>query len=432
MLNFAVSTVIYLFEMLIAYMVFSSVNGCKWSTVITTLFGAGIFTIASLANVAFSNTVWINALSSMICTLLFAVICFSMRLNTALVYVVLMSIFSAVFELVTIFVISSLTGENTTSYNSDMSLLLMEAFISKTMYLFACVLLLSWLRHQGTVSKINASFFLLPAGVLFALLAFWYICAHEQISDGNQFLLALTSAVLLGSTIMFFLTYQHGAEKDSEYLQMKTENDRLQTEKAYYDILERQNEQLMLYAHDAKNHLSAIQSLSHDPNINEYISKLQTQLVSYSSGCHSGNRTLDVIINKYRTECELHNVKFSYDTKLCNLSCLQDIDLVAILGNLLDNALTAAASSRARIMSIETGVHNTYNIIVISNSCDTPPNCDGSALVTTKNDRAFHGLGLKSVKRVLTKYAGDFDLQYEDENHMFYITVMLKAPKDIP
>ena len=38
----------------------------------------------------------------------------------------------------------------------------------------------------------------------------------------------------------------------------------------------------------------------------------------------------------------MRNIHFEYDVKLCNLNEVEDIDLVAILGNLIDNAVSAA------------------------------------------------------------------------------------------
>lgn len=48
-------------------------------------------------------------------------------------------------------------------------------------------------------------------------------------------------------------------------MQVRSELSRIQSEKNYYQILEQQNQQLMIYAHDAKNHLAAIRSLNRDP-----------------------------------------------------------------------------------------------------------------------------------------------------------------------
>jgi sensor histidine kinase regulating citrate/malate metabolism len=226
--------------------------------------------------------------------------------------------------------------------------------------------------------------------------------------------------------VILFITYQHGLERENEYMLVKGEVERLQTEKAHYDILEHQNQQLMIYAHDAKNHLAAIQNLNTDPRVNSYIEKLSGQLNNYTHHCHSGNHILDVIISKYTAACELKGIHFEYDVHLCNLSGIDDFDLVTILGNLMDNALTSAELSRQKDLSVATALRNSYCVIVIENSCDTAPVLRGGRLVTTKEDGRFHGFGLKNVSKTLKKYQGDFDWEYNSESNRFITTVMIR------
>ena len=231
--------------------------------------------------------------------------------------------------------------------------------------------------------------------------------------------------ILLCSTVLLFVTYQHQMEQENEAMQMRSEFARLQTEKAYYDILEQQNQQLMLYAHDAKNHLAAIGSLSDDPRIGGYLSKLSAQLSDYTRNCHSGNKMLDVMIHKFAVDCSMRNIHFEYDVKLCNLNEVEDIDLVAILGNLIDNAVSAAEKSREKRVSLATARRNAYSVIVISNSCDAQPKTSGTHLVTSKENKSAHGFGLKSVRKTLRKYNGDYEWTYDANRCLFVVTAMV-------
>lgn len=254
---------------------------------------------------------------------------------------------------------------------------------------------------------------------------FWFICTRDNVAYDTQLLLSLASVILFGSTVLLFITYQHQIDAESEHLRVKSENERLQTEKSYYDILEQQNQQLMIYTHDTKNHLTAIQSLSSDPAINEYIAKLLNQLKEYSSNCHSRNKMLDVMIDKFVIDCNRRGIQFDYYVKSCNLLGVDDIDLVAILGNLMDNAMTAAEQSAGKRISLETTKRNGYSVIIVTNSCDTAPVIHGQQLVSSKTDKRFHGFGLKSVAKTLKKYGGDFAWDYNDLNREFVVTAML-------
>ena len=85
------------------------------------------------------------------------------------------------------------------------------------------------------------------------------------------------------------------------------------------------------------------------------------------------------------------------------------------------------ASEKSQLKKIEftTDYRNTYDVIVIKNSCDAKPVSKGEVLKTTKDDKRFHGLGIKSVKNVLKKYEGDYSWEYDEENKTFITTIMI-------
>lgn len=182
----------------------------------------------------------------------------------------------------------------------------------------------------------------------------------------------------------------------------------------------------MIYAHDTKNHLNAIKALNDNEQIDKYLSQMTNELKAHSSTCHSGNHTLDVIVNKYVTECEIKNIVFDFDLRLSNLKIVDDYDLVTILGNILDNAVESAFKSENKYISLTTKKVNTYDSVVITNSCDTSPQSVNRELKTTKNDKNSHGLGIKSVMKILKKYKGDLEWEYDSEKKQFITTIILK------
>lgn len=265
---------------------------------------------------------------------------------------------------------------------------------------------------------------LCPAAVLVGLvwLAKWM--GQEPVTPSGRMMMEVVSVGLCIAMVAAILAYQLGWERKRNALVERQREEQLQVEQAYYEILEHQNQQLRSYAHDAKNHLEAIKNLNTDPKVGEYIDQMEQQLQQYTRRCHSGNRALDVMVDKYVTACELKEVRFSYDVQLCNLGRVEDFDLVAILGNLLDNALTAAEGSQEKRMELATAVRNGYQVVVVENSCDLPPIVGEDGLRSTK-EGGFHGFGLKSVAKALKPYQGDFQWDYNKEQRNFSVTVMI-------
>lgn len=425
MLNPLISLLIYLTEMWISHIFFSNAFERRYNIKKVLGIGCFLFGIGSVINILCCNDVVVNILISIVLNCLFAQICFNSKPYLSFFYSFILVIIGITWEFIAISVVSLLTGRGFLDYNRDLAIFILECPTCKIFY-FLTILILSRIMKSGEQdSSLPFTLFLYPISTVACQIIFWYVCTRTEIPHEIQSLLAAASMILLVSTVLLFVTYQNQIEKDRESMQIKSEYARLQTEKTYYAILEQQNEHLMVYAHDAKKHLAAINSLNEDPQIGNYISKLSEQLADYTRYCHSGNKLLDVMIHKYSVDCELRGIHFESDIKSCNLSGVSDLDLVAILGNLIDNAIAAAEQSTEKSVSLATSWRNGYSVIIVSNSCDHPPKTVGGALVSSKLNPSLHGFGLKSVKQALKNYEGDFDWSYDAQRHMFTVTVML-------
>lgn len=428
MLNPIASLGVYLTEMVICYIFFSDIFERRTTPLKCLLVGSILFSAGSALNLLFNNNSMINGLTTLVIIFLFSFCSFHTSLLQCAFHAAILFIVNVAPEFFIIAAGSFVTGANFLDYNHNISLFIFDVISSKSMYFVVVLLILRVINPKGTTAKIPINFLIYPLAATFCTFVFWYICIKPECSREVQLLLSIASISLFASSILLFASYSYQVKIDNETMQMKSELSRIQTEQSYYQILEQQNQQLMIYAHDAKNHLAAIKSLNTDPQINSYISKLSEQLADYTRNCHSGNKLLDVMIHKYSVDCEMRGVGFEYDVKLCNLSEVEDIDLVAIWGNLIDNAISAAENSEQKRVSLATARRNSYSIIVITNSCDTPPKSNGNHLITSKADQKIHGFGLKSVGKTLKKYQGDFEWEYDDNCHEFTVTVMVGDP----
>lgn len=429
MLNVLYSSIVYLLGLPVTFYFFYNIAEIRSRTILSVFISIMFFEIGSILNVVFNNTIWLNFIILFSILFSFSQCCFKIKLSASLLYSVVLLVFCGVWEFATIFLVSAISNSTTTDYNNDIRILIVIASIGKLFYFFSCLVFIRFVKRNQALTRYPLSFYLYPIIVFACLLTFWYISANEPIKPISKTLFAVLSLLLFYSSIMLFVIYQRSPKEESDYIRVKAENERLQIEKKHYDILEYQNRQLMLYAHDAHNHLSAISSLNDDPRIEQYIKKLIEQLETYKSHCHSGNKILDVILDKYYTECELADIRLIIDVRTCNLNNIDEIDLVAILSNLFDNALRAAKASIERTIRFETAIRNSFYVIVLNNSCDIAPISNGVQLISTKRDSEFHGLGLKSVLKILKKYDGDMSWDYDPYYREFSVTVMISPPR---
>ena len=409
MLNPIASFCVYFAEMVIAYIFFSGIFEHRISAKKCVLSGIALFSVCSVLNLLSRNNVIINGFSTFFMTLLFSVICFRCTFLQGVFYTVTLVVVNTALETFIVAFSSYITGTTFLDYNNNFILFLFEAISCKSAYFLFVLLITRMINPAGSSAKVPINFLIHPIVSIFCMFIFWHVSAQPDCSYQTQLLLAIAGVCLFVSSILLFVTYTHQVKKDSQALQVKAELSRLQTEQSYYQILDQQNQQLMIYAHDAKKHLAAIQALNEDPQISSYVTKLTEQLADYTRNCHSGNKLLDVMIHKYFVDCDMRGIQFDYDVRVCNLAQLDDIDLVAILGNLMDNAVSAAEQSAGKKIVLSTVHRNSYSVIVVSNSCDLPPKQSGNRLLSTKSDSSLHGFGLKSVEKTIRKYQGDFE-----------------------
>lgn len=429
MLNPIISSIVYAVEALIYSAFFSRISEprfCKWKCV---LIGICFFEIGSIFNLFSKNTAIVNTIVIIPVIALFFSLCFHISPKIAILYSLLLDGLNFAIELIIIYAFSCLLAIPVKEYRDNLAILLMEALSCKSAFFLVCVVL-SNCSAKTPARRIPTPFFIYPTCVTACLLTSAYIAFTEVQSQDGQAVLAATSGFLLLSLIFLFYTFQHEIEKDAILIKAQEENAHLKAEKEYYDILEKQNQNLMLYAHDTRKHLNAIRELSQDLRIDDYVAKLYGELTAYSKTCHSGNKLLDVMVNRYVLDCELKGISFEYNVQECPLLHLEDLDLVSILGNLMDNAITSAGKSSRKMISLTTSMKNTYNVIVLKNSCDHVPHSKGEQLFSTKENSRLHGYGLRNVKSTIKKYNGDLFWEYDQSQCIFSMTVILQIGRD--
>ena len=163
--------------------------------------------------------------------------------------------------------------------------------------------------------------------------------------------------------------------------------------------------------HDMKNHLLAIRRLSGDPQAQErYLDGLIHQEMAAMEGLvHTGNELLDGLLGEKLAQAEREGVSLRAELDFRPCAYVEDIDVCAIFGNVLDNAIEAAGKvedPQQRSVLLKGAVAANQYLITCTNYYAGRLRLAGGLPVTTKTDRKHHGIGLSSVRRSVEKYGG--------------------------
>ena len=178
-------------------------------------------------------------------------------------------------------------------------------------------------------------------------------------------------------------------------------------------VLQRAEEANRRLRHDMRHHMEAIveyAKTSDTSAILAYIREYSTEISEAAVKRYSENRTINSILSAYSDKAGEGGVSFLVRCNVPKKLKIREIDLIALLGNLLENALHGCQESGKEKQCIEIHIRlqNNRLIIVCNNTCSDKLKLSGS-LPTGKS------IGISSIFSVCQKYDGDLDYKIEND-----------------
>ena len=162
------------------------------------------------------------------------------------------------------------------------------------------------------------------------------------------------------------------------------------------DLIEKHFEEVQsIYAkmrgwrHDYHNHIQALLALvGDDERTRDYLWKLNKDLTEVDTVVKTGNVTVDAILNSKLTLIKSKDIPVDAVAKVPDDLKISEIDLCAIIGNLLDNAIEAVLPlpPEARFIRIYIGMLKSQLYISVTNSTASEPRKIGGKYVSTKGE----------------------------------------------
>lgn len=167
--------------------------------------------------------------------------------------------------------------------------------------------------------------------------------------------------------------------------------------------------------HNYKNNIITLAQLTEQgktAEVKEYLKDEIQQLGIKMNYAMTGNKVIDAVLATKKNSAEHKGINFYANGNIPDKCVIDDIDFTNIIGNLLDNAIEAAEKVEKGNVSIVIKPQKKFIIIKVKNSYDGNKN---NELKTTKKDKEYHGIGLKSIKRIVEKYQGEFELEFKEK-----------------
>lgn len=233
---------------------------------------------------------------------------------------------------------------------------------------------------------------------------------------------------LLTLNILVFYLFDHLIKmyrKQTQFIALESQNQAYQKQ---LEVLKQSEERFSAFRHDIRNHFTTLHLLSEQEGngeVMQYVKQMERFVKSEGSFAATGNSLVDGLLNLKLGEAETRlRAEVDCEVQVRQERIIDDIDMSILLGNLLDNALQAMEKVPCpkRLCFIMEERQGMLLIHVENNHKEIILEKDGN-LMTTKLQKKNHGIGLKNVKRIVEKYHGTLQIDYDEQ--WFSIELML-------
>ena len=225
--------------------------------------------------------------------------------------------------------------------------------------------------------------------------------------------------------------YAYQAQWRSSYMQRELDNIQniLMNQYEQYKQAQRTVDLINFRYHDLKNHMIALRSEENAPLRQEYLDQLEKDIHSYEAFNKTGSQVLDTLLTSKNLHCMQHKIDMTCVADGAALDFLDEMDLCTLFGNALDNAIECEKKIKdygKRMIHINAFSEKNFLIIRFENYYEGDIYFDKGLPVTTKNHKAAHGYGLKSLRYTVHKYNGEVNIDTDGNWFSLRILIPLK------
>ena len=179
--------------------------------------------------------------------------------------------------------------------------------------------------------------------------------------------------------------------------------------------------------HDFKHTIRTLKELADSGNyseLTEYIDQFFEQLPENETVSYCKNSAFNAVLNYYCQFAKQFSIKTKWQIDIPENTPVKDVDLCSIIGNILENAITASREipEKERLIQLTAVTkHNTNLYIVATNNFNGIVRLENDRYISTHRDGS--GIGLSSIESIAESYGGAADFRHDEKS--FYTNVVL-------
>lgn len=241
---------------------------------------------------------------------------------------------------------------------------------------------------------------------------------------------ALTTITRLFSVFccIFLLLLRSGIfEKSKLEEEVDTIRQLRNAEREQYEQSRENIELINIKCHDLKRQIELYEHKSGTLTPEE-LSEIKKAIAIYDTAVETGNDTLNTVLTERSLYCERHGIRLSCIVDGGKLGFMSVGDICSLFGNAIENAIEAVSHLEVvenRVISFIVRERMEMLSITIDNYYSGKLAFQEGLPLTTKEDKRYHGYGLKSIRLLVEKYGGEMTVSADD---MFHLAILIPIP----
>lgn len=275
---------------------------------------------------------------------------------------------------------------------------------------------------KGELKKRDMRMVCLAAAIIFTVIVISVLVDHRMFRDNSILLQNVFCKIyaivcsLLAIFIAFSMSRQNRILHENEMMETMLHNMREQQKLSQETV-----NIINIKCHDLKYRISRIAKIEDEQDQKEYIESVKGALAIYDNIFQTGNDALDLVLTEKSLLCNEYNIKLSCMVDGKAIGFIHSTDVYVLFGNLMDNAIESVmkeADEEKRIISILVSKRMQGSYIHMENYCKETVAFEDGLPMTTKQDKAYHGFGVRSIRYLVEKYHGDLLMRAEKERFL--------------
>lgn len=231
----------------------------------------------------------------------------------------------------------------------------------------------------------------------------------------NDFLYNLVW-VLFMIVLNVAVVYAIAHRKKATYYQRLSEDYKkeFEAEYSFFKDYREQQQDTIKFRHDWKNHMLLLQEMLEKEEYEKAESYFKDLTASTSKTVYkiaTGNELIDMVLSTKMNALEENEITLQCKGELSEFNFMKHVDGCILLSNLIDNAIEANGKvNGSHYISLTAKKTEQLFYLEIKNPMEGKLQQEDHRILTTKEEKEGHGIGLQNVQDIIEKYNGEYHI----------------------